>query len=160
MTRPKSKPYYLMVAAAMVDKTFDLEEDNGGWTTVHELIALYMLRDFSERDTHVLLDSYVGMVKRNFYQAKDYLETEQKIPVYLIKGIEKKNTRNLTVVTIDPDYNDARNENYSRILRNIQEGVKTFSKSAKISHPERFKEIERRNKNYITMIEDQKEQVK
>jgi len=150
MTKPDNKPFYAILGETFMETTFDLDEDTGGWTTIHELIAKHLLRDYNERETHLLMDSHIGMVKRNFYQAKDYVESHLGRPVYLIKEPKGKNIK---CVTTDPDYRNAKEENYKRIVRNCTNAVKNFMGHARLSAPEKYKAIQRRSGNYIALVE-------
>lgn len=154
MTKGKEKPFYILLGETLLEDDFDLDQDTGGWTTVHELIAKYLLRDYNDRETHILMDSHVGMVKRNFYQAKDYVESVLKKPVYLIK---EPNGKNIKCVTTNPDYHNAKERNYDRIRKNVRNSVKNFIHHTRIAAPEKLNEIQRRSTNYIALVGDERE---
>ena len=155
MTKSKGKSFYIILGETLTEVTFDLDKDTGGWTTVHELIAIHLLKEYNDRERHILMDSHVGMVKRNFYQGKDYVETILKKPVYLIKEPRGKNIK---CVTTDPDYHNAKERNFNRIRKNIGNSVKSFLRQTRIAAPEKIKEVERRSKNYISLIENKGDQ--
>jgi hypothetical protein len=150
MTGKQAKPWYIVIGDALDETiTFDLDEDTGGWTTIHHVIAKHLLSDHNEMDTHVLMDSYVGMIKRNLYQAKDYVETSLKKPVY----ISKLDGKNIRCITLDPEYKHAKDRNYSRICKNISNSLKTYMRQTSISAPEQYKEIARRSNNLVALVE-------
>jgi len=98
-------------------RTFDLSEDEEGYPTIHFLIARKMLADYPEYEVFKWLDTYVSKVKNNLPHAIVKLE-ERGIPVYqltngMIRGDE--NNKSIYVLTIDPDYRDAKEKFFIRV---------------------------------------------
>jgi len=117
MAKRKKIPKYKEIASAIVRmKTIDISKDDGGYPTIHWMIASEMLDNSSDYDRARLLSSYAGMVKRNFSYSLSYLIEECCTPVYVFKD-EGKNGRNTACVTTDKEYMNAYELNYRRTRR-------------------------------------------
>ena len=134
------KPIYIQIAETIIEKvTFDLALDEGGWMTIHELIANYMLRYLDERKRHKLLDDQITMVSNNFWLAKKYLQEERDTPVYVYMG--EKNKRNIECITLDSKYNDAKTLNYDRAEKGAMDKIKSTVKEIESTAPEKYKKL-------------------
>ena len=118
--------------------TIDLRTDTGGWKTVDQLIALHMLRDRDDRETHEALDGYVGMIGRNRELAIDHLQTSRDSVVYKCRGLHKKA---IECLTLDPKHQNARENNWARIKQNAEKHVNSLVRQARLSTPDKLKEI-------------------
>lgn len=112
--------WYKKIAAAILSvKTFDLDEDEGGYPTIHYLIANFMLKDLTEYMRVTNLGHYAGMVSRNIDQACSYIE-DKGIPVYRVIEPGK---RNISCVTLDPAYRDAKDKEVEKVVTRANRGI-------------------------------------
>ena len=147
--------YYITIADAIQEqKTFDLQEDTGGWPKIHWLVANYMLRDYTDSDRHRLLDSTVGKIERNLSVAIDYLQEQRGIPVYkIVCNGKDENKKNIDCITTDSEHRDAKIENWDRILKRAKSGFNSFIKQTELTAPEKIPLISRGTKNFTRLIE-------
>ena len=135
----KSESWYKRIAAAVQEiKTFDLATDDKGCGTISQMIAFHMLSELYELDRHRLLDEYIEGVKNNLYHAIDYLNSCGVIVYRFIQ--EKENGlsgKNISCITIDPEYKDAYENNYKRIETNAKRHVVSCIKQAELTAPEK-----------------------
>ena len=150
-----TQAYYTRIADAIQEKrTFDLQEDPGGWPKVHWLIGNYMLREYSEADRHRLLDSIVGKIERNLSVAIDYLQEERGVPVYkIVCNGKSENKKNIDCITIDPEYRDAKLAHWDRILKRAKSNLTNFVKQTEIAAPEKIPAIMYGTESFMKRIE-------
>ena len=113
--RPKDPNAFFRKAAEALQGavTFDWSITEEGWPNIRWVWCSYMLRDRTEWERYTLLSSYVKQL--NVYQVIDYLEGKG-IPVYRAKTNGGKG-RNLEYITLDPNYNEAKEREYERIWK-------------------------------------------
>ena len=102
-----------LIAHALVEVgTFDLNLDDGGFPTVHWLIAQHLLSRQNQYIRTTQLESYAKKVSTNLDHACDILE-ERGIPVYRTVDAGKKC---ISVITLNPNYGDARNKEAEKLI--------------------------------------------
>lgn len=112
--------WYKKIAAAILSvKTFDLDDDEGGYPTIHYLIANYLLKDLTEYMRVTNLGHYAGMVSRNIDQACSYIE-DKGVPVYRVIEPGK---RNISCVTLDPVYRDAKEKEAEKVVTRANRAI-------------------------------------
>jgi len=131
MTSKKS--WYRRIADTILEmETIDLDDDTGGYPTIHWLIANHMLSGYSDFDRHRLLDHYVGMIKGNFEPAIRYLFAVGK-KVY--KDIPD-GRKPIKVITLDPEYEMAALKDRARVIRRVRSTVRAGAEHlAAIGYP-------------------------
>jgi hypothetical protein len=149
-------PWYIQIADAIQEKkTFDMQLDEGGWSTIHWLIANHMLSEFSPASQYQMLGPYVGKIKHNLNMAIDYLNSERSVPVYkLIATGDNENKKNIDCITIDPGYRDARIANYERIKKRVNSGLFSFMKQLEYTCPEKLPGLSGGQETFTRLIEN------
>jgi len=149
-------PWYIQIADAIQEKkTFDMQLDDGGWPTIHWLIANHMLRDFSPASQYQMLGPYVGKIKHNLNMAIDFLNSERGVPVYkLIATGDDENKKNIDCITIDPQYRDAKIANYERVKKRVNTGLVNFMKQLEYTYPEKIPSLVNGQDSFVKLIEN------
>lgn len=110
------------IADAIIEgSTFDLTTDTGGWKTVAELLANYMLRNLSERDRFMYLTKgFMTNVKNNFDGGIGEVEARgHTVYKYIPKGKGR-----LVFITTNRCYREADHCELERIGCRIESVVK------------------------------------
>ena len=108
-----------MADAIIEGRTFDLKDDGGGWKTVVELLANYMLRKLPERDRFIYLgNGFLDSTRNNFGNAIRFVE-DNGYTVYKHRPAGKTM---LEFITIDKGYREADRCEVERISCRV-EGV-------------------------------------
>lgn len=116
--------------------SFDLEEDDGRFPTVHGLIAKWILRNRSQYDLIDQFGFYQGIVHRNFDRAIERL-VENGVNVYKVMENGGKG-RNIAVLTLRPWYKNASMHNGDRLEKRIGSGVSSALRRAELTCPDRL----------------------
>ena len=128
-------PFYKRLAEHIVEQiTFDMRSDTEGYPTIHWLISRSLLSKYTEFERHQLLNSYVTNVKNSLYLAIEYLE---QIGIYAYRSIPK-GSKNIQFLTIDPDYEKAKQEDFDRQKNRMVSGLKSFDKNIRLKYPDKL----------------------
>jgi len=126
-------PFYVELAEHIKEvRTFDLDQNDGQYPTIHWMIARSMLDDLSEFNRTLILPAQAGQVKRSFVHALNFLK-EQGIIVYRSRDNGK---RNIKFMSLDSDYKACQKLDFNRQTDNIQSKVESFAENVKLMHPE------------------------
>lgn len=123
------------IAAAIIEgRTFDITEDQDGFTTYTEMIAKKMCDGLSFAEAIKAHPYFHGMVKKNINHAIDYIQNELNIPVYRSKSSGGKF---IEYLTIDKEYRDAKNDEINRIGGNLRRFITSQKNQFEIVSPRR-----------------------
>ena len=118
--------------------SIDLIEDNpGGYPTIHWLIANHMLRELAEFDRLQNLPSFVSKIKGGLYPAIDYLR-RHGTPVYWVIPEDHKM---IEFMTIDARRSKARRHNTDRIKRNMFAQIEKGINQLQFTDPNSLKHL-------------------
>lgn len=135
--KQRRNPWYKRIAQTIMEmETVDLALDGGGWTKVQELIALYMLRELNDADRFRLLPDYINSVDNLFDAAIAHIENTLGITVYKFKEEHK---RNLSCITLKPDYKNAVEMDYMRMEIGTEQKVMKACGRIKQHDPQNLK---------------------
>ena len=112
---------------------FDLVPPGLGFKNIHWVVANSFLdeRGYSLYQKVTEMESVVGAVKRSLYPAKEILESKG-VRVYFIIPLQKKLIR---VITTDPEYKDAAELDYKRMLSRMRYMIKSTQHQLIYRHP-------------------------
>jgi len=144
----KEQAFYQRLADVVIEtETIDLEEDTNGFKNIHEVTAYIMLKDELQATIIDNLKPYACMIKRNIHRAIDYIKNDLKRPVYIVRGFEVQNdeddevgfrhTKNITLITTDENYKNARYNNYRRRAKWLASTLENFNAFQKIEYPDK-----------------------
>lgn len=131
----KKETWSQKIAEAIIEgRTFDITENQDGFTTVTEMIAKKMCDGLSLAQVIEFHPRYHEMVKKNLGHATKYIQNEMNVPVY--KSISPGG-KFIEYLTIDPDYRDAKNDEINRIGGIISRCLSSQKEQFEIISPRR-----------------------
>jgi len=138
--KKRKKPFYAKVGDAIVEmKIIDLDRDGDGYPTVHWLIAEHMLREFRQHDRNKMMygtDNWPARVQMIFDKALNYVESELKTPIYRMRQGKR-----LVVVTTDPDYREAKKNDFLRDKGDLETKGKKVVTRIREKHPDKLQQL-------------------
>lgn len=120
--------------AILNGRTFDITENQDGFTTVTEMIAKKMCDGLSLAQVIEFHPKYHEMVKKNLCHAIGYIQNDLNVPVYRSKSAGGKFIEYLTV---DKDYRDAKNDEINRIGGIVRRYLSSQKEQFEIIQPRR-----------------------
>lgn len=125
MSNHKKDPFLVRLGQALTMRSFDLDDDPYGYPDLNWVIARFMLADIEGRDEYGIgqglwQGAYPKRVKESIPHAIAYVQEKLKKPVYRIRLEGQRPTR---VITVDAEYRNAKEEEYNRIRRGVEQKV-------------------------------------
>lgn len=140
-----------MADAIIEGGTFDLKDDGGGWKTVAELLANYMLRELSERDRFMYLtNGFLVKTKHNFESAIQEVEARG----YTVYKHLPAGKRGLEFITVNRIHREADRCEMERIGRRVEGVVKHSVNRVQSKFPDKALGMRRKIKLLVAPIEN------
>ncbi len=126
----KRKIWYRIVADALQSQqTFSIIDNVHGSKCVYEEIVHYLLRDCTDTEKCKAFNYHCRKVKGAFARAVAYLESKE-IPVR-----KTGRTNRIFDITLDPAFPNAKQEDYSRTEKRMQETLKSARAHIQLACP-------------------------